>query len=128
MRNFRLPFFFLLLIATGLAACRQSAETDSSIAISLEVASDTLAVGQSELVITVQADDGAPINDATVGVRGDMTHAGMQPVFATAVPAGDGNYRAPFEWTMGGDWVVTVTATLPDGRTTSQEFPFTLDE
>jgi hypothetical protein len=29
---------------------------------------------------------------------------------------------------MGGDWIVTVTAALPDGRTTARQFTYTVEE
>jgi hypothetical protein len=37
-----------------------------------------------------------------------------------------GEYRAAFEWTMAGDWIVTVTATLPDGHVATRQFPITI--
>ncbi len=55
-----------------------------------------------------------------------MTHAGMQPVLADAGSGADGVYPADFEWTMSGDWVVTVTAALPDGRTALRRFDLTV--
>ena len=51
-----------------------------------------------------------------------MTHAGMQPVLADATEEAPGSYRADFAWTMSGDWIVTVTATLPDGAVAEQQF------
>ncbi len=33
-----------------------------------------------------------------------------------------GVYRTDLEWTMAGDWIVTVTATLADGQTVEQQF------
>jgi len=35
-------------------------------------------------------------------------------------------YAIPFEWTMGGDWVVTVDVTLADGRTASRQFDLSI--
>ena len=40
----------------------------------------------------------------------------------------NGLYSVPFEWTMGGDWVVQVTAKLKDGGTATQQFKFTVGE
>jgi hypothetical protein len=50
----------------------------------------------------------------------------MKPVLAEVGDGEGGKYETPFEWTMGGDWIVTVTATLPDGRTAQQQFTYTV--
>ena len=45
-----------------------------------------------------------------------MSHAGMQPVSGEAQEQGSGDYIVEgFQFTMGGDWILTVRATLPDG-------------
>lgn len=59
---------------------------------------------------------GQPLPGATVGITGDMTHPGMQPVFATAREVSPGRYEAQAELTMAGDWVISVDARLQDGR------------
>ena len=45
-----------------------------------------------------------------------MSHAGMRPVFSEARELEPGRYEAPIEFTMGGDWIILVRVTLPDGR------------
>lgn len=119
----------LLLILVALVACRQSgtpAIDSPTLVLSWLGDHQALAAGPATLEITVLDLAGRPVNDATVTVRGDMTHAGMQPVMATAAPMGNGVYEAAFDWTMAGDWIVTVTATVPDGRSGTQEFPATV--
>jgi hypothetical protein len=75
-------------------------------------------VGQARLIITLQDTAGAPLSGAEVLVEGNMTHAGMIPVFDTATMVGPGQYSVPdFRFTMAGDWVLTLRALLPDGRT-----------
>lgn len=63
-----------------------------------------------------------PVSGARVRLEGNMTHAGMTPVFAEAKEFEPGRYRATLEFTMGGDWVVTVHAALPDGRKLERRF------
>lgn len=63
-----------------------------------------------------------PLSGARVRLEGNMTHAGMTPVFADAAEDGPGRYRATLDFTMGGDWVVTVRAALPDGRKVERQF------
>lgn len=53
---------------------------------------------------------------ARVQLEGNMTHAGMTPIFAGATELEPGRYRGTLELTMGGDWVVLVHIALPDGR------------
>lgn len=115
--------FLLLLIACGGRNSQQTNDDD----IRLIVAIGSTTVGQTSLIVTVTDAAGSPINNATISVKGDMSHAGMVPVLAEATNAENGVYEMPFEWTMGGDWVVTVEATLSDGRSTSQQFNYTIN-
>jgi hypothetical protein len=85
-----------------------------------------LAVEPAQMVVTLANPTGQPINNARIDIEGNMTHAGMTPVFAQAKAGQNGRYVVPFEWTMGGDWVVTVKVTLPDGQTVSRQFPVTV--
>ena len=116
-------FLLLLLTACGTRNSQQTNDGD----IRLMVAIESTTVGPTSLIVTVTDAAGVPINDAAISVKGDMSHAGMVPVLADATGGDNGVYEMPFEWTMGGDWVVTVEATLPDGRSTTQQFNFTID-
>jgi hypothetical protein len=120
-----------VLLVFSLAACRQSQQAtpqnQTAVTIELEVSPEPPATGESTLLITLTDKDGQPIHDAMLAVRGDMTHAGMQPVSAVAEEnAADGLYRVPFQWTMSGDWVVTVTVTLPNGEIHTKTFDMTV--
>jgi hypothetical protein len=115
--------FFLLLTACGGRNSQQTNDAD----IRVIVAVGSTKVGQTSLLVTVTDAAGTPIGDATVSVKGDMSHAGMVPVLADATGGDNGVYEMPFEWTMGGDWVITVEVKLPDGRSTTQQFNFTID-
>jgi hypothetical protein len=120
----------LLLILPLIAACRQSArpvETTAGVEIALEIEPQPPTVGAATLRVIVTDAEGNPVEDASVDVRGDMDHAGMVPVLGAAdASGGDGRYVVPFEWTMGGDWIVTVTVTLPGGETATEEFTLTV--
>ena len=120
-----LSLLTLLLVACG---GRQSQQIDSmAIDITLEAASTE--VGRTKLTVTVQDGEGNPINDAALEIKGDMSHAGMTPVLADTTSGAEGVYTVPFEWTMGGDWFVTVQATLNDGTVISKRFSdFTIGE
>ena len=83
-------------------------------------------VGKYTLNIRIFDSNDNPIDNATLSAKGDMTHAGMTPILAETTGGDKGLYKVPFEWTMGGDWVVTVQATLPDGTIAEETFPFTI--
>lgn len=131
----RASLFVLLLVLPVLASagCRQSAggipvdrSDRATIQIALAPPGGDLPIGTAIWTITLTDNDGRPVEDATVLLRGDMNHAGMTPLEAPAVHSGDGVYTAEFTWTMTGDWIVTVSATLADGTVVAQHFNFTV--
>jgi hypothetical protein len=116
--------FLLILLILVLAACRQQPPANTAdLDISLTIAPDNL-VGEALAVVTVRDRAGQPIDNARVQVRGDMTHAGMVPVIVETSSSVDGRYELDFNWTMGGDWFVDVTVTLPDDTFARQRFNF----
>ncbi|HLC04278.1 MAG TPA: FixH family protein [Anaerolineales bacterium] len=116
-------WFAVLLMAFTLLALgctRRSAMTDQAPEIQVEVVElqpDPPAVGEAMLVFRLSGPQSAPVTGATVSLTTDMTHAGMVSAVADAKDEGNGLYRTTFEWTMAGDWILTVTGTLDDGRT-----------
>lgn len=112
----------LLSLTMVLAACRGPAPSASAASSDAEATSiavelpDDPAVGPADVVVRLSV-GGEPVRDAEVEVTGDMTHAGMVPVIAAAHESEPGVYRTDdFAFDMAGDWVLTVEATLPDGR------------
>jgi Cu(I)/Ag(I) efflux system membrane fusion protein len=124
--KFRLFIFLLCML---LAGCRESARNTPEVAdiqMSLTVDPTPPVVGDATLLITVKDNAGNPVEVQKIAVRGDMTHAGMVPVMGEEATKTDAGYTAPLTWSMGGDWIVTVEATLNDGRVVSQEFELTV--
>lgn len=123
----RTLFVLSALLTLGiLVGCRQNTipPSEATVDVTLSIAPNPPVVGPATLVVTVTDSDGDPINDAQVAVRGDMDHAGMQPVVEETSTAQDGDYTLPFEWTMSGDWFVIVTVTLVDGTVIEEQFDF----
>jgi len=119
-----------LLPSLALVGCGRLSQQQDQVAgvnIALAVHPDPPAVGPANLTVFVTGADGRPIDGASLHIKGDMSHAGMQPVLAEVEGGIDGEYQTPFEWTMAGDWIVTVTAALPDGRTTARQFTYTVE-
>lgn len=117
----------LLLLALVLVACGQQSApppTPTNIDMSVQVEPEPLAVGEAALLVTLRNADGSPIDGATLQVHGDMDHEGMVPVDREVSDSTNGEYRVPFEWTMGGGWMVTISARLPDGGEISQTYDF----
>lgn len=94
-------------------------DDDPRRSIAVALAATPPAVGPAVVEVRPLLDD-APVEGATVQVVGDMTHAGMAPVQAQALPDEDGAYRTEdFAFTMAGDWVLSVDVTYPDGTVRS---------
>jgi hypothetical protein len=116
----------LSVLILMLAGCRQQAEpiANENVNIAVSFAPNELTIGASTVVVTLTDTAGNPINDATVNIRGDMNHAGMQPVIRDIEAGANGSYSTEYEWTMAGDWEVTVVVTLPDGTSAEQRFDY----
>jgi hypothetical protein len=113
---------FLILPALIVAGCGPNeVQVVEDLKIDLRVEPDPPAAGPATLYITVAETDGAPIDGATISVNGNMDHEGMEQVDGESdSPSENGEYAVPFAWTMGGGWIVNVTATLPDDRGIAQ--------
>ncbi len=115
--------FLLLASACGRMQAARPEASAAGYTLSLAVQPDPPAMGHAQLLVTLTDPSGRPVDGAQVHVEGNMTHAGMVPAIADAKGSQDGRYAIPFDWTMDGDWVVTVKATLPDGQTVNRDFP-----
>ncbi len=113
----------LLIGLILLASCRQ--QQLSSADVQLELTASDRRVGETTLLIRVSDRDGKALQEpGTLSIRGDMDHAGMAPVLAEAESAAEGVFSIPFEWTMGGSWIVEATLTLPNDDVASETFSF----
>ena len=80
-------------------------------------------VGDGFVIITMADSAGEPVDGARLSLEGNMSHAGMAPVFAQASDGQQGVYRVPFQWTMAGDWFLDLRATLAGGQRVDRRFP-----
>ena len=78
-------------------------------------------LGPATVTVVLTDANGLPISGAEVSLEGNMSHAGMVPVFADASEVSPGTYQAGLEFTMGGDWFILVRADLPDGRSMERQ-------
>lgn len=114
----RLVPLAMILSLLALPGCRGGdPEVDSSLGLEIGISPTPPAVGPARLIITLRDTLGNPMDGARIEVEGNMSHAGMAPVLDTARAQGNGLYVVPaFRFTMAGDWVLTVRATLPGGE------------
>jgi hypothetical protein len=96
-------------------ACGRRSQADSTLNLTLTLRPAEPVVGPAVLTVTLRDRAGAPLQGATVRLEGHMSHAGMAPVLADATQRAPGVYEVPFAFTMQGDWVLLVSAALPDG-------------
>jgi hypothetical protein len=101
-------------LLAALAACAPPSHDQPDVGIDVTV--QPKVVGQASLTVAARDAAGAPLAIEGLEVEGNMNHAGMRPSFAELQPAGEGRWTGTLELTMGGDWFLLVTGTLPDGR------------
>jgi hypothetical protein len=118
----------LIVSAAGCQRASQQTPADQTpeITATLIVDPDPALVGPASMSVRLSDASGAPVEGASVSLKGDMSHAGMTPVLADAAETAGGVYQAQWVWTMSGDWFVTLTANLPDGRTLVRRFDLTV--
>jgi len=113
----------ILLLFIGLlfvAACSRSASHRPLIVTDKEVSPQPVHVGNTTVSFRL-SDAGKPVSDAHVTLEGDMTHAGMAPVFGDAQEDSSGHYQGHLNLNMGGDWVVLIHVALPDGHNMEEQ-------
>ena len=107
-----LPLCFSLAVLT--VSCTGSAS--SSVALKQTMISpQPPRVGPIAVSFSLE-DASKPLTGAHVALEGDMTHAGMAPVFGDAKETGPGQYQGQLTLNMGGDWVVLAHITLANGK------------
>lgn len=115
----------LLLVAACcclLAACSRGGQDLPDVGVELEIEPLPVRVGPATVSVGLADAAGQEIEGAQVELEGNMSHAGMEPVFATGREVAPGRYEAQLDFTMSGDWFIVVHAALPDGRSLERTF------
>jgi len=112
----------LLSLIPFLSGCQKAGESLPDIVVEHEITPRPPKVGPAIVTLKLSDSGGSPIKEAQVNLEGNMSHAGMRPVFGEARETEPGRYEAPLELTMGGDWIVIVNITLRDGRKLQRQF------
>ena len=103
-------------------ACRRQESKSPDLTFAHEISPQPPRVGKVTITLNIKDGSGAPVAGARLNIEGNMSHAGMAPVFADATEIEPGRYRSVMELSMAGDWNVTVHVTLSDGRKLDHEF------
>ncbi len=105
-----------IVLSLFLIGCQSTGEAHSDVEIEWEISPDPPEVGLATINFTLRDSTGLLINGAEVELEGNMSHPGMQPVFATAEEIEPGRYSADVNLSMGGDWYFLIESILPDDR------------
>ena len=105
-----------LLVFLVQFACTNSPRSSSTIRIETEITPQPVRVGSATFKFTMSDAEGKPVSGARVRLEGNMTHPGMKPEFADAKELAPGQYEAALEFTMAGDWIIMLHATLQSGE------------
>lgn len=113
-----------LSVSLALAqACRyQNDLVADALTLTHEVSPQPPRVGPSTITLKVADSAGKPLTGLRIKLEGNMSHAGMSPVFAVANETGPGQYSATMNLSMAGDWLFAVHLILPDGRELNRQF------
>lgn len=107
---------FLITFLAIISGCQLPENAHSDIELHWEIDPDPPLVGMAAIHIVLADSTEQLITGAEIELEGNMSHAGMQPVFATAQESEPGRYSAMIEFTMAGDWFLLVRSTLTDDR------------
>lgn len=108
--------FALCVCVALLSGCRQQKDSAPDLTLAHEISPQPPRVGQVAIALRLMDASGKPLTGAVMKLEGNMSHAGMVPVFADAQETEPGRYLGTLEFSMAGDWYVVVTGTLPNGR------------
>lgn len=113
-RRARAACLVVACVAWGLA-CSPDPASPQDTDFDLRIEPSPPAAGDARLSLRLSGPEG-PLEGARVRVEGNMSHAGMKPSFASLEELEPGRYEGTLRFSMGGDWLLIVTATTADGR------------
>jgi hypothetical protein len=116
----KMSVIVMMTLAVGAAIGSCSGRATGATSLSWTLAPTSPAVGPSTLTVTLRDPAGGAITGAKLRLEGHMSHPGMTPIVADAAEQTAGVYVARFTFTMPGDWVLLVSAALPDGERLEQ--------
>lgn len=110
----------LCILVAGSISCRS--QSSQEVFVAHEVLPQSPRVGQVTIRLRVTDGSRKPLMGIRIELEGNMSHAGMSPVFADALEVAPGEYRATLELSMAGDWIILVHLTTPNGAKLDRQF------
>ncbi len=105
-----------LFVSFVVTACNKPTESSSVVTIEHEITPQPVRVGPATLTLRLADASRQPVTGASITLEGNMSHAGMSPVFAQAKETEPGRYQAILDLTMAGDWTILTHITLAGGQ------------
>lgn len=102
----------LFAVSLPINGCSSRGNLGPAVVVTSTLSPAVPVVGPAVLTVGVRDRAGAPVTKVAVRLEGHMSHAGMTPVLAHGTEREPGIYDVPFAFTMAGDWVLLVTATV----------------
>jgi hypothetical protein len=100
----------LAVVLTGCSSAQPQATETDPVKITLNTNPPTPAVGDIELVLELKDPQGQPLTEATVDVSADHTDMSGMTMNGLATEQEDGKYAITADFSMSGNWKVTVYA------------------
>jgi hypothetical protein len=116
------PLIALCVCLALAQACRQQSDSAPELTLTHEVSPEPPRVGPLTITLKVADASGKPATGVRIKLEGNMSHAGMTPVFADAKETAPGRYLSTMDLSMAGDWHIVVHLTQPDGRKSERQF------
>jgi len=115
-RRFGLWVFVLLMLANiQTVGCAKTTGIPADVNFTYESEPSHPRVGTNVFTVTLTSKAGERMAGAHVSLEGDMSHAGMSPVFDDARETEPGRYQGTLDLNMRGDWTVLFHITLANG-------------
>ena len=107
----------LILLSTCclLAACHRPAPA-SDLKFEWTLKPSPARVGPAILELRLLDAGGRPVSGAQLRIEAQMSHPGMAPLVTTASEREKGRYEATLQFAMGGDWILVIGGSLPNGE------------
>lgn len=115
----------IVVTAVGMlftAGCSRPIDSAPTITVEHVISPDPPRVGPATVTFKLADVRTKPISGARVTLEGDMSHAGMAPVFEEAKEIETGQYQAHLRFAMAGDWIILLHIRLPSGQTLERQF------
>jgi succinate-acetate transporter protein len=117
----RVCLAFACASAFFLAGCSKAENSSPAVTIKYTITPQPVKVGTTTIILALMDASAHPVSGAHVVMEGDMSHAGMAPVFGDAIETSPGQYQAHLTLNMAGDWALLAHVTLVNGRKLEQQ-------